>query len=48
MKVGFDRYSDEMKSKVYNAQPGLTGINTGSRMIIATSEKTMSKKRLII
>ena len=25
MKVGFDRYSDEMKSKVYNAQPGLTG-----------------------
>jgi len=28
MKVGFDRYSDEMKSKVYNAQPGLTGIGS--------------------
>jgi len=28
MKVGFERYSDEMKSKVYNAQPGLTGIGS--------------------
>lgn len=28
MKVGFDRYSDEMKRKVYNAQPGLTGIGS--------------------
>lgn len=28
MKVGFDRYSDEMKSKVYNTQPGLTGIGS--------------------
>lgn len=28
MKVGFDRYPDEMKSKVYNAQPGLTGIGS--------------------
>jgi lipopolysaccharide/colanic/teichoic acid biosynthesis glycosyltransferase len=28
MKVGFDRYSDEMKSKVYNVQPGLTGIGS--------------------
>lgn len=28
MKVGFDRYSDEMKSKVYNARPGLTGIGS--------------------
>ncbi|MBL7725333.1 MAG: sugar transferase [Chitinophagaceae bacterium] len=28
MKVGFDRYSDEMKLKVYNAQPGLTGIGS--------------------
>jgi lipopolysaccharide/colanic/teichoic acid biosynthesis glycosyltransferase len=26
MKVGFDRYSDEMKAKVYNTRPGLTGI----------------------
>jgi lipopolysaccharide/colanic/teichoic acid biosynthesis glycosyltransferase len=32
MKVGFDRYSDEMKSKVYNAQPGLTGIGFFSGM----------------
>jgi len=28
MKVGFDRYSDEMKSKVYNTKPGLTGIGS--------------------
>ncbi|HWR33069.1 MAG TPA: sugar transferase [Chitinophagaceae bacterium] len=28
MKVGFDRYSDEMKTKVYNVQPGLTGIGS--------------------
>jgi len=28
MKVGFDRYSDELKSKVYNVIPGLTGIGS--------------------
>lgn len=28
MKVGFDRYAEEMKSKVYNTQPGLTGIGS--------------------
>jgi lipopolysaccharide/colanic/teichoic acid biosynthesis glycosyltransferase len=28
MKVGFDRYTDEMKAKVYLAQPGLTGIGS--------------------
>ena len=28
MKVGFDRYSDEMKAKVYNVRPGLTGIGS--------------------
>jgi len=28
MKVGFDRYSDEMKAKVYNTRPGLTGIGS--------------------
>ena len=28
MKAGFDRYSDEMKAKVYLAQPGLTGIGS--------------------
>lgn len=28
MKSGFDRYSDEMKEKVYNVRPGLTGIGS--------------------
>ena len=28
MKVGFDRYTDGMKSKVYNVTPGLTGIGS--------------------
>ncbi|RYY60396.1 MAG: sugar transferase [Chitinophagaceae bacterium] len=28
MKVGFDRYSDEMKAKVYQVKPGLTGIGS--------------------
>lgn len=28
MKVGFDRYSDEMKAKVYDVTPGLTGIGS--------------------
>lgn len=28
MKVGFDRYADEMKAKVYNVPPGLTGIGS--------------------
>ncbi|MBC7947554.1 MAG: sugar transferase [Chitinophagaceae bacterium] len=28
MKVGFDRYTDEMKAKVYRAKPGLTGIGS--------------------
>lgn len=28
MKVGFDRYTEEMKGKVYNVQPGLTGIGS--------------------
>ncbi len=28
MKVGFDRYSEEMKAKVYNVTPGLTGIGS--------------------
>ncbi|MEN9548840.1 MAG: hypothetical protein RIR12_1431 [Bacteroidota bacterium] len=28
MKVGFDRYSDEYKGKVYNVIPGLTGIGS--------------------
>ena len=28
MKSGFDRYSEEMKAKVYNVRPGLTGIGS--------------------
>ncbi|MEI9912677.1 MAG: sugar transferase [Bacteroidota bacterium] len=28
MKVGFDRYTDDMKSKVYRVKPGLTGIGS--------------------
>lgn len=28
MKSGFDRYSEEMKAKVYNVTPGLTGIGS--------------------
>lgn len=28
MKVGFDRYADDMKAKVYNVPPGLTGIGS--------------------
>lgn len=28
MKSGFDRYSDEMKARVYNVKPGLTGIGS--------------------
>ncbi|TXJ26057.1 MAG: sugar transferase [Chitinophagaceae bacterium] len=28
MKAGFDRYSDEMKEKVYRVKPGLTGIGS--------------------
>ena len=28
MKVGFERYTDEMKEKVYRVKPGLTGIGS--------------------
>ena len=28
MKSGFDRYSDELKTKIYNVKPGLTGIGS--------------------
>lgn len=28
MKVGFDRYADDMKARVYNVPPGLTGIGS--------------------
>lgn len=42
MKVGFDRYTDEMKEKVYRAKPGLTGIGSivfrDEELIITKSE----------
>lgn len=42
MKAGFDRYSDEMKEKVYRAKPGLTGIGSivfrDEELIITKSE----------
>lgn len=28
MKSGFDRYSDDLKTKIYNVKPGLTGIGS--------------------
>jgi len=42
MKIGFNRYSDEMKAKVYNIRPGLTGIGSiifrDEELIITQSE----------
>lgn len=42
MKVGFDRYTDEMKEKVYRVKPGLTGIGSivfrDEELIITKSE----------
>ena len=42
MKAGFDRYTDEMKAKVYQAKPGLTGIGSivfrDEELIITRSE----------
>ena len=42
MKAGFDRYTDEMKEKVYRAKPGLTGIGSivfrDEELIITKSE----------
>jgi len=43
MKVGFDRYSDEMKSKVYNAKPGLTGIGS---IVFRDEEMIITKSSL--
>jgi len=44
MKSGFDRYSDEMKAKVYNVKPGLTGIGSivfrDEELIITKSDLT--------
>jgi lipopolysaccharide/colanic/teichoic acid biosynthesis glycosyltransferase len=42
MKVGFDRYTDEMKERVYQVKPGLTGIGSivfrDEEMIITKSD----------
>src|ERR1700759_898004 len=42
MKVVFDRYTDDMKDKVYRARPGLTGIGSivfrDEELIITKSE----------
>ncbi len=43
MKVGFDRYSDELKSKVYNVKPGLTGIGS---IVFRDEELILTKSNL--
>jgi len=43
MKSGFDRYSDEMKTKVYNVKPGLTGIGS---IVFRDEELIMTKSNL--
>jgi len=43
MKAGFDRYSDEMKEKVYQVKPGLTG--TGS-IVFRDEELIITKSTL--
>jgi lipopolysaccharide/colanic/teichoic acid biosynthesis glycosyltransferase len=43
MKVGFDRYSDEMKEKVYRVKPGLTGIGS---IVFRDEELVITKSSL--
>ena len=43
MKSGFDRYSDEMKTKVYNVKPGLTGLGS---IIFRDEELIITKSSL--
>jgi lipopolysaccharide/colanic/teichoic acid biosynthesis glycosyltransferase len=43
MKSGFDRYSDEMKAKVYNVKPGLTGLGS---IIFRDEELIITKSNL--
>lgn len=43
MKSGFDRYADEMKSKVYNVTPGLTGIGS---IVFRDEELIITKSNL--
>jgi lipopolysaccharide/colanic/teichoic acid biosynthesis glycosyltransferase len=43
MPTGFDRYSDEMKAKVYNVKPGLTGIGS---IVFRDEELVITKSAL--
>jgi len=43
MKVGFDRYTDEMKEKVYRVKPGLTGIGS---IVFRDEELILTKSSL--
>ena len=43
MKSGFDRYSEEMKVRVYNVKPGLTGIGS---IIFRDEELIITKSNL--
>ena len=43
MKSGFDRYSEEMKVRVYNVKPGLTGIGS---IIFRDEELIITKSKL--
>jgi lipopolysaccharide/colanic/teichoic acid biosynthesis glycosyltransferase len=43
MKVGFDRYTDEMKAKVYRVKPGLTGIGS---IVFRDEEMIITKSSL--
>jgi len=43
MKCGFDRYSEEMKVRVYNVKPGLTGIGS---IIFRDEELIITKSKL--
>ncbi|MFI5130478.1 MAG: sugar transferase [Chitinophagales bacterium] len=43
MKVGFDRYTDEMKEKVYRVKPGLTGIGS---IVFRDEELIITKSKL--
>jgi len=43
MKVGFDRYSEEMKARVYQVHPGLTGIGS---IVFRDEELILTRSRL--
>jgi lipopolysaccharide/colanic/teichoic acid biosynthesis glycosyltransferase len=43
MKVGFERYTDEMKEKVYRVKPGLTGIGS---IVFRDEELIITKSHL--